>query len=71
MSSLFQVAMLPNFAAGMITQQLTAYARNIITWVQKGVRNRLPPEDMLDQSKERFRNPMPPKPLPIKLAVAL
>lgn len=67
----FHLAMFPNLAAGMITQQLTAYARKRITCVQNGVKKRLPPEEILDQSRERFRNPIPPKPLPMKFAVAL
>lgn len=42
-----------------------------MTCVHHGVRNRLAPEAMLDQSSDRLRKPMPPKPAPIKLATGL
>jgi len=64
---------LPHFAAGISIQQLTANARKIRTWVQNGVKKRLPALLrllILDQSRLRFINPMPPKPDPMKFAVA-
>ena len=57
----------------MRTQQFTAKAKKMITWVQNGVKKRLPlfPKlDTLDQSRLRFKNPIPPKPAPMKFAVA-
>ncbi len=64
----------PHLAAGKSTQQLNANARKIISCVQKGVKNMLPlllRLDTLDQSSDRFKNPIPPKPEPMKFAVRL
>ena len=44
-----------------------------MTWVQYGVKNKLPALLrllILDQSRLRFKNPIPPKPAPMKFAVA-
>ena len=63
----------PHFAAGRRTQQLKANARKMRTCVQNGVRKRLPALlrlPILDQSKLRFKNPIPPNPEPMKLATA-
>lgn len=43
----------------------------MITCVHHGVRNRLVLTEILDQSSDKFRNPMPPKPPPMKLATLL
>lgn len=57
--------------AGNKTQQLKAKATNMMTWVHHGVKKRLVTWEIDDQSKERFRNPMPPNPAPMKFAVGL
>lgn len=41
------------------------------TCVHQGFRKRLPLEDMLDQSRLRFKKPIPPNPAPIKFATWL
>lgn len=61
---------LPHFTAGIRTQQFTTKAANIMTCVQYSVRNKFVLALISDQSRDRFKNPMPPKPEPRKLAVA-
>ena len=58
-------------AAGIKTHALKAKPMNITTWVHQGVRNRLYLAVMFDQSRDRLRKPMPPKPAPMKLATWL
>lgn len=59
----------PHLAAGRSTQQLKANAKNNTTCVHQGVsRIDEPFQLMFDQSKERFKKPIPPIPDPIKLA---
>jgi hypothetical protein len=61
----------PHFATGIRIQQLTTKAIKMITWVHHGVRKRSQFLRIADQSKERFIKPIPPAPLPIKLAIEL
>jgi len=63
---------LPHFAQGNKIQQLATNAKKITTCVQYGVRKRLPLLPRLEtfaQSRLKFKNPMPPNPAPMKLAL--
>jgi hypothetical protein len=70
----FQEPRLPHLAQGRRIQQLTTNAIKTTTWVAQGVKNKLPIWPRLptfDQSKDKLRNPIPPSPPPMKLAVGL
>lgn len=69
-----QIPKPPHLARGMRTQQLKAKARKAMTCVYHGVTNKFPIPSILlmfDQSSVRFKNPMPPRPLPMKFATLL
>lgn len=61
----------PNLAAGIKTHALQAKPKNMTTWVHHGVRKRLYLAVMFDQSRDKLRKPIPPKPAPMKFATWL
>jgi hypothetical protein len=70
----FQLSKFPHFAAGNKAQQLNTKARKMMTWVHHGVTNRLLLSLKLlrlDQSSDRFKTLVPPKPEPRKVATEL